>query len=262
MKKTVAADIYTSEYYKQACQGHNLFAKTKGKILPKRLIMALEIANIQTGMTVLDIGSGRGEILFHAAQRGATAYGVDYAIPALQIAAEILSEVSQDLPITLYCGNAKNLPFLSDAFDRIFMLDLVEHLYPRELNRAFHEAYRLLKPNGQLIIHTMPNTWYYRFGYPFFRWIQSLRGHQLPTDPRDRWEFVSEVHVNEQNIISLNKALWQAGFQAKVWLKSAQNYSEESRIMQFLMHMSTVLYPFRWIFCNDLFAIARKIKPE
>ncbi len=57
-----------------------------------------------------------------------------------------------------------------------------------------------------MIIHTMPNTWYYKIGYPLFRFVQRLRGKHLPADPRERWGY-REVHVNEQNLILLSREL-------------------------------------------------------
>jgi len=40
------------------------------------------------------------------------------------------------------------LPFEPGTFDRVLMLDVVEHLYPAELAEALREARRVLKPGG------------------------------------------------------------------------------------------------------------------
>jgi SAM-dependent methyltransferase len=139
------------------------------------------------------------------------------------------------------------------------MLDVVEHLYPTELHRALCDLRRVLKPGGRLIIHTMPNTWYYRFGYPAFRFVERIRGKRLPADPRDRWAYLHEVHVNEQNLFLLRRELRRAGFSARVYLRSVQSYTEEpNRLVRRIMRLLATMYPFRWIFCNDLFAVATK----
>jgi hypothetical protein len=104
----------------------------------------------------------------------------------------------------------------------------------------------------------MPNTWYYKIGYPIFRVVQRLRGKHMPVDPRERWGY-KEVHVNEQNLILLGRELRESGFRAKVWLYSTESYAEEpNKYARFVMHALVTIYPFRWFFCNDIFAIATK----
>ena len=105
------------------------------------------------------------------------------------------------------------------------MLDVVEHLHPHELARVLDEVHRVLRPGGQLIAHTMPNLWYYRWGYPLYRVVQRLRGQHLPTNPRERWSY-SEVHVNEQTPLSLYRVLRQSNFATRFWLRSTQTYAQ------------------------------------
>ncbi len=254
----VPPDVYTRDYYESACQGYVEFRQSLGEQIPDRLRIPISRAALSDGMFVLDIGCGRGEVLVQAAQFGAHAIGFDYAVAALEIAAEAINARSDADRILIHLGNAQHLPYPDNSFDRAFMLDVVEHLYPAELHQTLVEIRRVLSPGGQLIVHTMPNTWYYRFGYPTFRFAQRLRGKRLPADPRDRWKF-REVHVNEQNPPALKSALRQAGFKTRVWLQSTQSYLEEpSRSVRFVMRALVTIYPFRWIFCNDLFAIATK----
>ena len=138
------------------------------------------------------------------------------------------------------------------------MLDIVEHLLPDELSAALGEVWRILKPGGQVIIHTMPNLWYYRIGYPIFRFIQGLRGEILPADPRQRWEY-SHVHVNEQTPSKLRSTLLAYNFETRVWLQSTVSYEYESNdFVRRGMEFVTSTTPFRSIFCNDIFAIGLK----
>jgi predicted SAM-dependent methyltransferase len=153
----------------------------------------------------------------------------------------------------------QQLPFLEGSFDLILAFDIVEHLHQQELERMFEEAYRLLARGGRLVVHTMPNLWYYRFGYPLFRFVQRLRGRQLPQDPRDRSQYVKIAHVNEQSVLSLRHSLRRAGFKPHVHLQNAQVYEEENNwLLCTAMRFVSTVYPFAWIFCNDIFATALK----
>lgn len=258
--RSTSSEAYTLEYFTK-CQGYEEFASSHGRVLPLRLSIPLDLGAITPDARVLDVGCGRGELLLHAAQRGATVYGVDYADDAVRIARDVLRS-NRDIVggdrMALQRANARLLPFASGVFDRVFMLDIVEHLYPEELSETLAEVRRVLKPGGYAVIHTMPNTWYYRFGYPLYRLAQRLRGKRLPSNPRERWAYY-HVHVNEQNPVSLSRYLRKAGFSARVWLAPAQTYEyEHNWLYGKAMDLLTRLYPFRWIFCNDLFAIATR----
>ena len=160
--------------------------------------------------------------------------------------------------IGLQRANAQRLPLASASADVVFMLDVVEHLNPAELQATLDEAWRVLKPGGRLVVHTMPNLWYYRWGYPLYRGLQGLRGQRLPADPRQRWSY-SHVHVNEQTPPRLVRTLRGSRFQTRVWLASTVDYNyEPNRLVRWGMGFLTRAWPFRYIFCNDIFAIGVK----
>ncbi len=257
-RQSVPADIYTKDYYDAYCQGYAEFRESRGKVIPERLRIPFELAQMTAGMHILDVGCGRGEILIQSGHRGARAIGIDYSFAAAETALQAIADIAESDAILVHVGNARCLPYPNDCFDRVFMLDVVEHLDRSGLYECLHEVRRVLRPGGQLIIHTMPNIWYYRFGYPLFRMLQRLRGKRLPANPRDRWGF-KEVHVNEQSLISLYRVLQKSGFVSRVWLKPIHSYAEEPNgLVRFAMRILVALYPFRLVFCDDLFAVARK----
>lgn len=257
----VPSNEYSQEYYRSACDGSDEFNQFKGLVLPKRLSIPIELADIKAGQKVLDIGCGRGEILLHSMISGAYSIGIDYSPDAIRIADQNLRSIYGDNRSTFNfsLSDAKHLPLKSGSIDIVFMLDVVEHLYQKELQLVYAEIWRVLKNNGRLIIHTMPNLWYYRFVYPIFRMLQKFRGINLPINPRDRWQFI-HVHVNEQSPFSLYKLLARQGFKTKVWLKSTQNYDlyNVSKIMKLGMKLLSNTVGFNYLFCNDIFAIAIK----
>lgn len=254
-RKPAPGEAYTAEYYVSECDGHEEYARTGGEVLPPRLAQALLMAGDLSGLRVLDLGCGRGEVVCHCLGRGALAVGVDYSSDALALTRAIVP-LGQ---ARLARSDAQSLPFPAESFDLAFALDLVEHLHPPELERMLAEAYRVLVPQGRLLIHTMPNGWYYRIGYPLYRLVQRMRGARLPRDPRDRWRYVSEMHVNEQSVVSLSRSLRRAGFRAKVRLHNLQGFGQESNpLVRAVMKGLATAYPFAWVFCNDLLAVAVK----
>jgi ubiquinone/menaquinone biosynthesis C-methylase UbiE len=257
----VNSDKYTREYYENCCDGAKEFLESNGKNLPHRLKIILELAKIQKGQKILDIGCGRGELAFHGSSLGAQVWSIDYSSSALAVARDaLLNNKEQSISNNLFFmqADARTLPFMKETFDLAFMLDVVEHLTPDELDNAFQEVKRVLHSNGYLFIHTMPNLWYYKGGYKLFRFIQAVRGNHLPPDPRDRWAF-KDLHVNEQTPLMLWRKLRKNGFQAKVWLRTTQSYEEEKNKVARLLMKSLVRLPIiKLIFCNDIFAIAKR----
>ena len=71
--KGVASSEYSKEYYQTACQGYQEFNSSGGAELPLRLSIPLELAAIQPGMKIIDVGCGRGEIILRSAKLGAFA---------------------------------------------------------------------------------------------------------------------------------------------------------------------------------------------
>ncbi len=257
IKPSIPPDAYLANYYRSDCHGHKEFKATRGDILPKRLAYPLKLAHLVPKMRVLDLGCGRGELTLHCARSGALAWGLDYSHQALNITKELAPDRAQQ-KMAFQRASAVQLPFTSDSFDIVFMLDIVEHLYPPELTAALDEVRRVLKVDGRLIIHTMPNLWYYDFGYPIYRIFQMLRGKKLPKDPRARGAY-PHLHVNEQTPWRLKKALNTCQLQSRVWLKDVQDYNHEpNHFVLRGMRWLTATLPFKWIFCNDILAIGTK----
>lgn len=256
----VPPEKYTRDYFERWCHGADEFRTSGGTLLPKRLRIPLDIANVQAHHRVLDIGCGRGEVALHCAQRGALVWSIDYAAAAIELAEEALAHVESSMRtrIKLMQADARALPFDNESMDVAFMLDVVEHLTPPELDQALQEVWRVLRPGGILIVHTMPNLWYYAVGYQLYRLVQRIRGMHLPADPRDRWPF-KDVHVNEQTPLSLWRTLRRNGFITRVWLQSTQSYGYEfNPIVRLGMETFVRIPLINLVFCNDIFALARK----
>jgi len=259
----LTSTLYDEDYFLTACEGYQEFIQTQGRQLSRRLAETFAVAEVRPGMKILDIGSGRGEIVLHCAQLGADAYGVDFSAVANRLAQALLS-AEKDTPgaTGIAQADAKVLPFPSQCFDRVLMFDIVEHLHPWELHQAYLDVGRVLKDDGRVIIHTAPNRWYDRYAYPFVRLYRRLSGEgsNYPKDPREITPANKHVHVNEQDILSMPRALRRAGFWSTVWLDSPPQTVQEGPLLAALRALAFEVPPFRWFFEREVFAVAQKMQ--
>jgi cyclopropane fatty-acyl-phospholipid synthase-like methyltransferase len=257
-QKPLPSTLYTEEYFLTACEGYQEFTESQGERLSRRLSEAFAYAEVKAGMKVLDVGCGRGEILRHVARLGAHAYGVDYAEVAVKLSREATQ--NEPAPVGVYRTDAKRLPYPDHTFDRVLIFDVVEHLFPWELNAALADVQRVLKSGGMVVVHTAPNRWYDQYAYPFVRFVRRLQGKQYPANPRAlNVEANVEVHVNEQSIVSLRQYLQRAGFQhIKVWLDSPPQHRQEHTVFRFARYLLFEWVPFRWFFEREVFAVGVK----
>ena len=106
----------------------------------------VESGRLESGMRVLDIGCGTGRLVAVLARRGLRAWGVDPS-------AEMLGEARGCRPPGggFKQARAERLPFRDAWFDAAVMRQVVQHL---ELDAAFRETARVLRPGGRLAIAT------------------------------------------------------------------------------------------------------------
>jgi len=263
--KSLPSDLYTEEYFLTACEGYDVFLESEGRHLSRRLNDAFEKADVQAGMRLLDVGCGRGEIIRHCMHRDIEAFGIDYADVAVMMTSNAIKKekehAERNTAAAGVCrADAKLLPFPSSHFDRVLMFDVVEHLFPWELDLALRDIHRVLNPDGRLVIHTAPNRWYDTYAYPVVRFGRTLigQGDRYPKNPRTIIPVNEDVHVNEQDIRSMSKTLRQAGFKAKVWLDSPPRTEGEGIFLDTLHWIAFSVPPFRWFFEREVFAVAWK----
>jgi len=248
------------------------FVESGGARLRPRLARSLELASLGPGVRLLDLGCGRGEVAAHAALRGAEVVAVDYSTDCVRLTREtvaLLRAEASQLEVGVAQADATALPFPNETFDRITMLDVVEHLHPWQLEAAFREVRRVLRPDGYAVIHTVPNRWALEIGYPLLRLLRP----SLPADPRTDYEH--EVHVNEQDLIGLTRTLRDAGLRSRVWLENltleqarwqqrsdafadvrGASYGFFRRPVVQQLARFALRTPLKLIACNDIYAIA------
>jgi ubiquinone/menaquinone biosynthesis C-methylase UbiE len=112
-----------------------------------------DLARLQPGERVLDVGCGTGTLAIEAQQRvGATgrAFGIDPG--AQQIARARSKSARRNLPIDFKVGVIEHLDFPDQTFDVVVSTLMMHHL-PDDLKRqGLSEIARVLKSGGRLVI--------------------------------------------------------------------------------------------------------------
>lgn len=278
-RKPIGPDAYDEEWMAAAWgEKANRRLLEEGLIRPRpRIGRALALAGFRAGDRVLDIACGRGEIPAIARRAGATAVGLDYSSAALAFATQLklaqLRSGTSGGSLEFIQGDASQLPFADNSFDRITLLDIIEHLTPDQLGDMFREVRRVLKPGGFAVLHTLPNRWVYDVTYRFLHRVFGWG----PPEPRG--EIERKIHVNEQDVVSLNRKLWASGLQHRIWLEQlmpaqarwsrGENDFGDNRdlfypsLAGFLGRVLEWLSrtPLKLFLCNDIYGVVWKATP-
>ncbi|MFN2536566.1 MAG: methyltransferase domain-containing protein [Mycobacteriales bacterium] len=214
----VSPDLYDETYYTAVCGGHEEWTASGGQQGAPIYSVTLQRAGFEPGMVLVDVGTGRGEMLAVAAELGASrAVGVEYAPAGALLAATTVTTRGVGDRAHVLQADARALPLPDRCADMVTMLDVIEHLSPTELCAALAEVHRVLKPGGLLVGHTFPTSTIYDVTYRALRRIWPGASRSWPSDPRVEYEHL--MHVNEQTVRGLRTSVTRAGFaEAKVEL--------------------------------------------
>lgn len=260
---------YNKEYYYTSCGNYDKFSDSKNQKFAWAYRRALDLAeNIGENSKVLDISCGRGEVLHLCALKNALVYGIDYSPDAVEIAKDYIRKFpGEKEKVQIKVMNCTSLDFPDNFFSHVFMLDIVEHLEPKDLQKSLNEAKRVLKPGGKLIIHTNPNRLQIDYGFKYYTrhvnyLINKLFNKNLWTKMEQiRTPLDQTLHINEQTYFSLKNNLRSVFENYKVWLEFSSKHMpfwwKLSRSVTTLYPISLV-FPFNQFFCNWLWAVAKK----
>jgi len=180
----------TAEYFSE----HDVERKKQHGLEVMRIIEG----NLQYRGTFLDVGCGRGELLWAAREAGWAWEGVDPS-------QEYLAWGRANLGIAGRLGTIEETHFPDAHFDAIVMGGVIEHIY--DPYATLKEIRRVLKPGGVFYFDAPnENGFYTRIGNLYFRlrrrdWVVNL----APTFP--------PYHVQGFNPVSLRHLLSRVGFQ-------------------------------------------------
>jgi ubiquinone/menaquinone biosynthesis C-methylase UbiE len=133
------------EWFHDTLSFHGTFRKLRQR--------TINLACIQPGEQVLDVGCGTGTLAMEAARRVGRAGRVAGVDPGTQQIARARAKAARRIaPIEFQIGVIEQLPFPDQTFDVVFSTLMMHHL-PTPLKRqGLAEIARVLKPGGRLVI--------------------------------------------------------------------------------------------------------------
>lgn len=134
------------------------FVPLLGTLYRRRVELCL--AECRPAKRVLEVGFGSGVTFSTLAEMYQEIHGIDLHADAAGVEK---TSAGLDAKIELCTGSVLDLPYRSDSFDTVLLISVLEHLRPAELDLAFAEIHRVLKPGGQVV-----------FGVPVERRLMAL----------------------------------------------------------------------------------------
>jgi demethylmenaquinone methyltransferase/2-methoxy-6-polyprenyl-1,4-benzoquinol methylase len=154
----IAAKEFTPDVIKRAYNRRSwVYSKTVARMEWSNHLTALEMANIKTSETVLEVAVGPGLAITELARRigrETRIYGVDTSTGMLALARQNLTAHGFS-NFDLKEADSRQLPFEENTFDLLYngyMLDLIPE---QDMPGILSEFYRVLKPGGRMVLLNM-----------------------------------------------------------------------------------------------------------
>jgi len=124
----------------------------------QKLDHTLRKLQLRPGMTLLDIGSGWGQLLIKAVQDyGVTGHGITLSQEQFRLSTARAKELGLEDKLTFELINYQDLAKRQLTFDRIVSVGMFEHVGRRNQRDYFKAVDQLLAPGGLTLLHTITN---------------------------------------------------------------------------------------------------------
>lgn len=168
----------TSDYF------HSAFTYGRRKL---DAILDTVLRDLPNASSLLDIGCGTGEQLRKCREAGLRVTGLEPAANMRTIA----QRGNPGVPILE--GVVTNLPFPDRSFDLVLTIEVLRYLPHADLQRAYREMLRVLKPGG-IVFFTIPNR-YALTGFYLYDTVRRFRAHLTGRTEPVHCEFVTPGQV-------------------------------------------------------------------
>ncbi len=186
----------------------------------RKIDRLLDLAGVSAGSSVVEIGTGWGELSIRAARRGARVTTVTISVEQAELATKRIAEAGLTDQVEVRLQDYREL---EGSYDALVSVEMIEAVGANHWHEYFGTIHRLLKPGGRAGLQaiTMPHdrmlasldtyTWIVKYIFP---------GGQLPSISSVRQscdqagltvasEFAFGLHYAE----TLRR--WRAGFEAR-----------------------------------------------
>jgi 2-polyprenyl-3-methyl-5-hydroxy-6-metoxy-1,4-benzoquinol methylase len=245
MDKIVDPGLYDKDYYLKSNIGYEEFLRgLENSRINYKFQDVLNCCSFSEKTEVLDIGCGRGELVYYCAKNGCKkALGIDYSSAAIDLSNSFKSKLDKKIQDRIVFKNIDALELSSqEKYDYIFMVEVWEHMYDSQLFPLLNKIHSLLKDNGLLIL-TTPNGLYEKFLFPAKRIsnipfnmikfpLRILKGKWKPSSFSDLLKhifkirafsntFMDKTHINISTPGKIKKMLQSCNFKAQVKCKDS-----------------------------------------
>ena len=132
-----------------------------------------QLAGDVSGKSVLDIGCQYGLFSFYLLEKGARVTAVDISERWVEKCSEEAAAKHPDKDVRFLVADAQDLPFEDGSFDVVVCTEVIEHVdFP---GKVIGEIYRVLAPNGVLVLGTPNTSSYYVLLYKILKELLPMK---------------------------------------------------------------------------------------
>jgi demethylmenaquinone methyltransferase/2-methoxy-6-polyprenyl-1,4-benzoquinol methylase len=110
---------------------------------PEEKELLFDLIGLPVDGSLLDVGGGTGRISQYLNEKVDQVFVVDLSL-------EMLQQANTKGGLLTTCSHSENLPFQSQLFDRIIMIDALHHVCDQE--ETAQDLWRVLKDGGRIVI--------------------------------------------------------------------------------------------------------------
>ena len=193
---------------------------------------AVKLALKDSPKSILDVATGTGDlaIALKRAMPSSRVSGIDFSAGMLKFAKEKSKKKAFDIDFRV--GDGQNIDFADNSFDLVTIAYGIRNFSDRDL--GLREFYRVLKPNGKLIILEFPPPEKDFFGRLFSFYFLKLSPYiaGLISGRRDAYEYLGRSvlefpKAEEFTAIIANAGFTQTSFKRQLFGVSVLYYGEK-----------------------------------